>query len=140
MNDLASCAVCMAEALGAETLEAAYGVRPPAVPATLPGAAQSCQHALSKAATGLANGWTRTLAKCEEANQTGANDPVVDCATDPDGDIAKAAAKAEARIASCDDLSGLAGCATSGTVAATRACMEAAIGGLAPGFTGVAYP
>jgi Cytochrome c554 and c-prime len=140
MNDLASCAVCMAKALDDTALDAAYGATPPVVPGTLPSGAQSCQRSLSKAAAGLALGWSRALDRCELANANGKNVPPLDCATDPDGQIAKAQAKAGAKIATCGDFSGLAGCATSGDAAGTQACMESAIGGLVPGVTGVAYP
>jgi hypothetical protein len=141
MGDVASCAVCMSEALGAAALDAAYGVSPPAVPQTpLAGAAASCQRALAKAALDLATAWTDALADCELANRTGQHAPPVDCATDPDGDIAAAKQKAALRIASCADFSGLAGCASAGSAAAVQACVETAVGGAASPFTGVAFP
>jgi hypothetical protein len=140
MADVASCAICMAEALTSETLNAAYGVRPPTVPGTVATTALKCQKALAKAAGGLTAGWTRALASCEDANARGINDPALDCSTDPDGGIARAQAKAESRVATCESLSGLGGCATTGTVAGTTACVESAIGGVVGGYTGVPYP
>jgi hypothetical protein len=136
--DLRACAACTAETLGATALDAAYGVRPPAVPnTTLTGATLACQRSLAKAATGLAAGWAGALTHCEEQNLKGAG---FDCSTDPEGRVARAIATAARNIASCDDLSGLSGCAATGTAAATQACMEAAIEPDATGFTGVAYP
>jgi hypothetical protein len=139
-SDLASCAVCMAEALDGAALDAAYGATPPLVPATLPSSAQSCQKALANAAGTLALGWSRALDKCELANALGKNVPVVDCTTDPDGQIAQAQLKAGAKIASCDDFSGLAGCAIGGTAPSTQTCMENAIGEVVEEYTGVAFP
>jgi len=138
--DLASCAVCMAEALDDAALDAAYGAAPPAVPGTLPSAAQKCQRSLSKAAATLALGWSRALDRCELANATGKNVPPLDCATDPDGKIAKAQLKAGSQIARCADFAGLGGCATGGNAASTQACMEAAVGTVVDDYTGVAYP
>ncbi len=140
MSDVAACAICMSEVLGDESLEAAYGFRPPAVPATLPTGALKCQKALAKAANGLATSWARALASCEDANARGVNQPAVDCATDPDGDVARAQAKSESRVASCDSFAGLGGCAASGTAAGTSMCIEDALGPLVAGHTGVPYP
>jgi hypothetical protein len=140
MRDVASCAVCTVAQLDGAALEAAYGARLPALPAPVPAAARSCQRSLAKAAIGLAAGWTRALGRCAQANATGKTVPPADCAADPEGRIAREIDKAGARIASCTDLSGLAGCATSGTAAAAQACMESAIGAVAPGYAGVAYP
>ena len=140
MSDLATCGVCITRAISAEMLNAAYGSRPPAVPATLAPAAVRCQKTLAKAAGGLVSGWTRALAACEDANSRGVNVPPVDCSTDPEGAIARAQETSANRVASCDSLSGIQGCATSGTPAGTSACFESAIGPLAPRFTGVAYP
>jgi len=124
----------------ADTLETAYGSRPPALPGTLGGSAQKCQKTLAKAANGLATGWTRALSACEDANARGANVPPADCSTDPDGSIARARAKAASRVETCDSLSGIPGCATTGSPAATTTCIESAIEPMAPRYTGVAYP
>ncbi len=140
MSDVAACSVCIAKALTADTLNAAYGFRPPALPATLTPSALKCQKTLGKAAGGLTAGWTRGLTSCEDANARGVNVPPLDCSTDPDGDVAQAQAKAASRIAGCDSLAGIPGCATNGTPAATAACFESAVGPMAPRYAGVAYP
>jgi hypothetical protein len=140
ISDVAECGVCITKALGADTLEAAYGSRPPALPATLGSPAQKCQKTLAKAANGLASGWTRALAACEDANARGVNVPPADCSTDPDGGVARARSKVASRVATCDSLSGIPGCATAGSAAATTTCMENAVGPMAPRYTGVAYP
>ncbi len=54
MSDLASCAVCMADAVNGTALEAAYGARLPDLPAEVPTTAKSCQKSLGKAASALA--------------------------------------------------------------------------------------
>jgi hypothetical protein len=140
MSDVATCSVCIAKALTSETLNAAYGFRPPALPATLAPTALKCQKALGKAASGLVTGWTGALASCEDGNARNFESPPVDCSTDPKGDIARAQATSESRIASCDSLAGIPGCATSGTPAAAEACFESAVGPMAPRYVGVAYP
>src|SRR6185436_17579339 len=88
MNDVASCAACMAGALEGEGLNAAYGARPPAVPTTVGLAAQPCQKNLAKAAGALTLGWARALADCEDGNARAFPAPPVDCTTDPEGAIA----------------------------------------------------
>jgi hypothetical protein len=140
MADVASCAVCMSKAVTSETLNAAYGVRPPAVPGTAPTLVLKCQKTLAKAAGGLAAGWTRALSTCEDGNVRGVNVPPLDCSTDPDGGIARAKAKSASRVASCTSFTGLGGCASTGNPTGTEACFETAIGGIAPSYTGVAYP
>jgi hypothetical protein len=141
MNDLASCGICMTERLSGDALEAAYGARlPDEVPDPVPGTAVSCQRALDSAADELASGWPKALSDCELANRTGKNAPPVDCATDPDGKIAASQEKAARKINSCDDFSGIAGCAAGGDAASTRACMEAVVGAIAPAFVEVPYP
>jgi hypothetical protein len=138
--DVASCSVCMAKAVTSETLNAAYGFRPPSVPTTVATAALKCQKTLAKAAGGLTAGWTRALASCEDANARGINVPPLDCATDPAGGIARAKAKSASRVATCDSFASLGGCATSGTPGGTTACFESAIGAIVPRYTGVPYP
>jgi hypothetical protein len=130
----------MAEEVDGAALEAAYGVRPPELPAQVPATSESCQKALGKAAQALASGWPAALTRCERDNQTGKHNPLVDCSSDPDGRIAKAQQKAGKKIQSCDDFSGLAGCATSGDASGTQACMEAAVEAVASEFAEVAYP
>jgi len=140
MSDVASCAACMAGALEAEGLNAAYGARPPAVPATVGPTAQPCQKNLAKAAGTLTFGWARALANCEDDNARGVHVPPIDCSTDPDGAIARAKAKSAKRVRVCDSFAGIAGCATGGSAAATTACFESAIGPKALLYTGVPYP
>ena len=140
MTDLASCAVCMADAVNTAALEAAYGARLPELPSQAPEAGESCQKSLGKAASALAQGWPSALARCEQDNLTGKINPPEDCATDPDGRIAKAQLKAAKKIQACQDFSGIAGCATSGDAAGTQACMESAVGSVAPEFARVSHP
>ncbi len=136
--DLEKCGVCMSQALTGDTLAAAYGSHPPTLPGTLGPSAQKCQKTLAKAANGLASGWTRALSACEDANARGVNVPPADCSTDPA--IARALAKTASRVATCDSLSGIPGCATTGSAAAATTCIESAVEPLAPRYTGVAYP
>jgi hypothetical protein len=141
MTETATCSLCMTDALYASTFDAAYGVAPPSLPGTAPaGDAGKCQQNVVKAALGLAAGWSKALVRCEDANASGKNNPALDCSTDPGGRIAKAVAKANKRIDKCTDFTGLAGCAASGTAAATKACVEAAIADVVDDFTKVAYP
>jgi hypothetical protein len=139
MSDLASCAVCMGNALTGGVLQSAYGVEPPTLPATAPaGAPASCQQALAKASSKLAQRWTGALAKCEDANHSGG--PPQDCSMDPTGAIAHAAQQAGATVATCTSFAGLPGCATAGNAAGTTACMQSTVGALSSAFNGVAYP
>jgi hypothetical protein len=140
MTDLASCSICLAEALDGEALGAAYGTPPPALPATAPAGQLGCQRSLDKAADVLARGWSGALARCEDGNATGKTQPPVDCSTDPGGRIAAAQAKAAKQIGRCASFSGLAGCATSGSAAAVQSCMETAVGGVVGSYTEGAYP
>lgn len=139
--DLASCSVCTADALGASALEAGYGAVPPLLPpAIAAGDAAKCQDAVAKAARKLAEDWTRALAKCEGANASGKNAPPLDCPADPDGEILTAISRADAFVARCIDFSGLSGCAATGDIAGTQACVENAVAVHAPSYTAVAYP
>jgi hypothetical protein len=140
MNDLATCAVCVASSLGNAAVDAAYGSTPPALPPQIDGSAQRCQRLLDKATGKLTNSWAKVLDRCEQANADGKNMPAVDCSTDPEGDIAEAQAKAAAKVDRCSDFSGIAGCATNGSAAAVQACIEAAIGAVVDPFEEVAYP
>jgi hypothetical protein len=140
MSDLASCALCLGDALSGGALDAAYGTAPPAVPPTGPAAQQGCQRSLDKAADALARGWSGALARCEADNASGKTQPPADCSTDPGGRIAKAKAKAASQIGRCGSFAGLAGCAPSGNAAAVQACMETAIGDLVGPYTEGAYP
>jgi hypothetical protein len=140
MNDLGACSVCLAEALGDEALDAAYGRVPPALPNAVPIASLACQRSLDKAADTLARGWLGALGRCELGNANGRNQPPLACTTDPQGLIARAKAKAAAHVARCDGFAGIPGCATSGTPAGVGACIEAAVGGVVEAYTGVAYP
>jgi hypothetical protein len=139
--DLASCSVCAAEALGVSALDAGYGVVPPFLPPAIPaGDPSKCQDAVAKAAKKLAEDWTRALAKCEDANASGKNDPPLDCPADPQGEILTAISRADVLVARCIDFSGLGGCAGTGDIASTQACVETAVADYAPGCTDVAYP
>jgi hypothetical protein len=140
MTDVASCALCLGDALGNAAIAAAYGPAPPAVPATVAPSARQCQQLLGSAAEGLARGWSTALAKCEHGNATGHNVPPADCATDPDGLIARAQQTAAAHVGRCGGFAGIAGCATGGTAPAVTACIEAAVGGTVGAYTEVAYP
>lgn len=140
MNDVAECAICLAEAAESDELNAAYGVRPPSLPSTLVGDALACQKKLGKAADTLSLGWARALANCEDRKARGLNPPSLDCTTDPDGGIARAKDKSASKVASCTSFAGIAGCATSGTAVGTTACFESAIGPVTERYTGVPYP
>jgi hypothetical protein len=139
--DLASCSLCTADALGASALAAGYGAVPPVLPpAIAAGDSAKCQDAVAKAAKKLAEDWTRALAKCESANASGKNTPPLDCPADPEGEILTAISRADALVARCIDFSGVGGCAATGDIAGTQACVQAAIADYAPGYTHVAYP
>jgi hypothetical protein len=140
MADVASCAICTAEALNGEALAAAYGTAPPLLPTPLTATALACQGSLDKAASLLADGWSRALTRCEQANASGRYVPPLDCTTDPDDRIAAAKAKAARRVASCDGFAGLAGCATAGSAGAVQGCMEAAVGNVVPAYAEVGFP
>jgi hypothetical protein len=140
MSDLATCSLCMAEALADDALEAAYGRTPPALPNAVPAASLACQRSLDKAADTLSRGWIDALGRCELGNATGRNQPPLVCSADPHGSIARAKAKAGTQVDRCDGFAGIAGCATSGTPAAVKACLEAAVGGVVEAYTEVAYP
>ncbi|HXJ32473.1 MAG TPA: multiheme c-type cytochrome [Candidatus Eisenbacteria bacterium] len=140
MNDLASCTICLAEALEDAALGSAYGSDPPALPNNVPPGSVDCQRSLDVAADRLARGWNQALGRCEAANASGRNQPPLDCASDPDGLIGRAKSKAAAQIQRCDTFAGIAGCATGGTAAAVQACMETAVGAVVGPYTEVAYP
>jgi hypothetical protein len=140
MNDLASCAICVASSLGDAALESAYGSTPSTLPPQIAMGAVRCQKVLDKATAKLATSWTKILDRCEQANADGKNVPALDCSTDPSGDIATAQGKAGTKIQRCSDFSGIAGCATSGNAAAVQACIEAALGALVDPYEEVAYP
>ena len=140
MSDVASCGICLAETVGDEALDAAYGRTPPVLPTAVPGTAVACQRSLANAADKLARGWTAALGRCELGNASGRNVPPLVCATDPDGRIARAQAQAGAQVDRCTSFTGLIGCATSGTSAAVKACMNAAVGAVVEPYTEVAYP
>jgi hypothetical protein len=140
MNDLASCSICLAEALGDEALDAAYGSTPPVLPPIAPPAALACQRSLDKAADILTRGWTGALGRCEHGNASGRNVPPLLCASDPNGLLARAKAKSRAQVDRCTSFAGLPGCATSGSAAAVEACLEAAVGAVVEPYTEVAYP
>ncbi len=142
LDNVADCAICMAEAVADTALDSAYGVTPPVTPDTVPfGPAQDCQKNLGGASLQLASVWASTLLKCESANSSGKNDPVLDCSTDPSGRIDSAKAAAAARVDDCTSFNGIEGCAV-GAVDNTAAyqCIEDAIGDVAPVYPLVAYP
>ncbi len=140
LDDLASCSVCLADALGDAALEASYGAEPPSLPGTVPSSARSCQRQLDRAASGLATGWTKALGQCEADNASGKNNPALDCDTDPQGKIGKAKDKAASKVDRCKDFAGIAGCATAGDAAGVAACIEAAAEALVGPYTEVTYP
>ena len=140
MSDVASCAQCLADKLDGAAFGAAYGVSPPTLPASVPADSRACVKSLDDAAELLAERWTRALGGCEQDNASERNAPAIDCSTDPGGRIARGKAQAASRVRRCADLSGLAGCATSGSAPAVSACMEAAVGAEVLPYTEVAYP
>ncbi|MFQ5514709.1 MAG: hypothetical protein ACE5FG_09740 [Myxococcota bacterium] len=138
LGDLASCAICVGRALGKETLEAAYGTRPPALPPALASPIVACQKAVARGATKLALGWSDALLECESANaEEGA---ALDCASDPGGEMAAARSRAARLLGRCDDFAGLSGCGATGSVAATETCLETAIGPAAASVAEVPFP
>lgn len=137
-GDLADCDLCLAEKLDGAALAAAFGALPPSVPDTLPVGAAACQRALTKAASGLAAGWTRARERCEKKNASGKRPPV-DCSADPA--LAKTSQKALRTIARCKGPAPLAGCAEAGDdPASVLACFEDLLAEPAAGFVGAAYP
>jgi hypothetical protein len=140
LTDLATCSICLAESLDDESLDAAYGSRPPSLPVSLPATLRSCQGSLDNAADLLSSGWSAALLRCERANASGKNDPPVDCSTDPEGRIAEAKARSGDQVERCDSFAGIPGCATSGGAAAVQACLEMAIGTVVEPYTEGAYP
>ncbi len=141
MVELGACAICTSEALADASLDAAYGLAPPSLPPTAPaGDAGACQNSVAQASTKLARDWSKALAGCEDANASGANMPPADCATDPDGDVAAAIAASDAKIATCDDFTGLPGCPAGGSIAATQSCVETAVETVVDAPVEVAYP
>jgi hypothetical protein len=138
MEDLADCSICTAAAVNTAALGGAYGSQVPDLPASVPPAARACQKQLGKAASILAVGWTRALAKCEQRNASGKNNPPADCGNDPK--VAKALDKAAKRVALCDDFAGLAGCGGAGDAVAVAACLEDAVGAVVPAVVEVPFP
>jgi hypothetical protein len=127
MSDLATCSICLAEKLGHDSLDAAYGRTPPALPNAVSVSALACQRSLDKAAYTLARDWTAALGRCELGNASGRNVPPLICASDPQGLIARAHAKAGTQVDHCTSFATLSGCATGGTAAAVKTCMDAAV-------------
>jgi len=138
LGELATCSMCLADALNRDTLEAAYGSVTPALPGQTAGSF-TCQKTLDQAAGGLADRWARALERCEADNASGRNDPPVDCNTDPGGKIAAAKSAAGARISRCADFTGLEGCGAEANAAAVQSCVETAIGAVVEGYTEGAY-
>jgi hypothetical protein len=138
IEGLASCAVCMAEAVNDAALAGAFGAEPPALPSSVPAATRSCQKLLSQAATDLSINWAKALARCEQRNTTGKAVPPADCSMD--SKIASVKAKAAKRVDKCEDFTGLAGCGVGGDPTATKACLEAAVENLVSQVVKVPFP
>jgi hypothetical protein len=138
MNDVASCAVCLAQALSGEALDAAFGATPPALPSPLASDLRPCQSLLGKASGTLASKWVKSLARCEYGNALG--NPPLDCSTDPKGTIGRAQDQSASKVGRCESFAGIPGCATAGNAAAVEACIETAIGGAVEPYTEVAFP
>jgi len=142
LSDVASCAICLSEAVADTALSSAYGVAPPEVPDNVDfGAPAQCQRNLADAATRLAASWTRTLTRCEAGNANGTNVPPLDCSSDPTGKIAAAQDSAAARVDHCESFTSIEGCADGAADnAAAYQCIEDALGAVVPAFAEVAYP
>lgn len=140
IGDAAECGICVARAVAGASLDAAYGVRPAALPAPLAASAVACQKHLDGATTRLAGKWTATMARCALANATGKNQPAADCAADPSGAIAKAKSVAANKIARCAGFGGIPGCAELGAAPAVQTCVESAVEAHVGAFTEVAFP
>lgn len=139
-TDLASCALCQAQALNAEALSSAYGARPPLLPGVVAPAALSCQKSLDDAASRFADGLSVALTRCAADNASGRNDPPLDCSTNPGAKFASAKAMGERRVAQCTSFAGLSGCATQGSLPAVQACMANTADVAIRPFVEVAYP
>ena len=140
MADLASCAICQAEALDSDAFNSAYGARPPLLPSVVPASARSCQTSLDDAASRYADGLSRALTGCELDNASGRNVPALDCSTNPGPKFASATKRAASRVARCDAFTGLSGCATAGDTAAVQACMANTASVAVRPYVEVAYP
>jgi len=140
-SDLADCNRCLADQLVGAAMESAYGVTPPSLPAASgPGTPDVCQRALASASTSLSWRWTKELARCEKKKLKNTGGGPLDCNTDPEGRIARAAAKSARRIVKrCDDTGVLPGCASGNDAAAAAACVEAAVSDLAPAMVSPSF-
>ncbi len=138
--DLATCSICLADAVGDAGLNAAYGSTPPAIPAAVPSPVLSCLKRLGKTTGKLASKWSDALTRCDRDNASGKNAPPAVCASDPDGRIAQAQAQAEASVAHCTSFTGIDGCASAGAAAAVSACIEADLGTVVGPFSEGGYP
>jgi cysteine-rich repeat protein len=126
IDGLATCAMCIAEALTATALAAAYGADPPMLPENVPRAPAPCQGRIERAAIGLADAWSDALIACERRNAGTKRAAPRACADDPDRRIRRAKARAAALLRGCAGTPGLHGYAAAGDAAAAEACLEQA--------------
>ena len=139
VEDLGTCAQCLAEAYGGTALEAAYGEAPPAVPtAILSRNAQKCQLLLAKSAEKEALGWAKEIARCEAGRAPG--NAALNCQTDRAAALAKLAFKTEKRLSRCKDWTGLTGCGATGNAIDAAACIASNLAASIDDFTAAAYP
>ena len=139
VEDLGTCAQCLAESYGGIALEAAYGDAPPALPSTtLSRSAQKCQLLLAKSAEKEALGWAKEISRCEAERTPG--DTTLDCQTDRAAALAKLSSKTEKRLSRCQDWTGLAGCGATGNATDAAACIATRIADGIDNYTTAAYP
>jgi hypothetical protein len=117
-------------------------VTPPSVPNTrFSGTTLACQRDLGNAAVTLAKAWASAVATCQRKQPLDPREPRRDCDSEAARAVEKAQAKAHTAIERCDaELGELPGCAEEGDADAAAECLDAAIGAVAPGYAGVAYP
>ena len=139
VEDLGTCAQCLAENFGGAALEAAYGEAPPTLPSTtLSRDAQKCQLLLAKSAEKEALGWAKEISRCEAERAPG--DITLNCQTDRAAALAKLSFKTEKRLSRCKDWTGLAGCGATGNATAAAACIANSIASAIDSYTAAAYP
>lgn len=139
VEDLGTCAQCLAEAYGGVALESAYGEAPPIFPiTTLSRDAQKCQLLLAKSAEKEALGWAREISRCEAERPAG--NTSLNCQTNRAAALAKLALKTEKRLSRCRDWTGLAGCGATGNATHAAACIANNLAASIDDFTAAAYP
>lgn len=116
IDALTDCLVCTQEATTAAMLDAAFGVVPPDLPASLASpVAASCQKSIANAVVKGVQKVQKTLARCAAGN-LGAAEPA-DCAAVHAAELAAVAATVDGAATRCADTSGLQSCVFQGGAA-----------------------